>query len=187
MGFLDDYFEPQQFEGGGGLLGRLQALQREQAAYQPAWPQTGAAGSPQPVGTTAIPRTAVAPPPQNAGATALDPMRFRENPQQGIAIGDYFMPQFGATPAQPDLADRLGAGLRSWAYTSPGNPFAALANAITGLSTGQFAGAPTIRPLAGPVPPMDDAKSPVVPAVPPSMPRWITAPALSRRNLMPRQ
>jgi hypothetical protein len=37
MGFFDGLFEPQQFEIGGGLAGRLEALQREQAGYQPAW------------------------------------------------------------------------------------------------------------------------------------------------------
>jgi hypothetical protein len=35
MGLLDGYFDPQQFGEGGGLLGRLLALQREQGQYQP--------------------------------------------------------------------------------------------------------------------------------------------------------
>jgi hypothetical protein len=35
MGLLDGYFDPQQFGEGGGLLGRLLALQQSQGLYQP--------------------------------------------------------------------------------------------------------------------------------------------------------
>jgi hypothetical protein len=54
----------------------------------------------------------------------------------------------GAVPSQtplptsaqsPELGDRLSAGFQSWAHTPVGNPFAALANGIAGLSTGQRA------------------------------------------------
>lgn len=41
MGLFDDYFDPQQFEG-GGLLGRLLSLQQQQGQYQP----TGGFGEP---------------------------------------------------------------------------------------------------------------------------------------------
>jgi hypothetical protein len=37
----------------------------------------------------------------------------------------------------PDLGDRLSAGFQNWAHTPVGNPFAALANGITGLGSGQ--------------------------------------------------
>jgi hypothetical protein len=35
MGLFDGYFDPQQFGEGGGLLGRLVALQQQQGQYQP--------------------------------------------------------------------------------------------------------------------------------------------------------
>jgi len=62
---------------------------------------------------------------------------------QNIPIGDYQMPQFGIADVSqtaqqpPDFGDRLSAGFKSWAHTPVGNPFAALANGITGLSSGQ--------------------------------------------------
>ena len=44
-------------------------------------------------------------------------------------LDDYFDPsQF------QDIGARLGAGLQSWAQTPAGNPFAALANGITGFN-----------------------------------------------------
>jgi|SRR5580693_6512350 hypothetical protein len=35
MGLFDGYFDPDQFGNGGGLLGRLLALQQQQRQYQP--------------------------------------------------------------------------------------------------------------------------------------------------------
>ena len=35
MGLLDGYFDPERFGNGGGLLGRLLALQQQQGHYQP--------------------------------------------------------------------------------------------------------------------------------------------------------
>jgi hypothetical protein len=35
MGLFDGYFDPQQFGEGGGLLGRLLALQQQQGLYNP--------------------------------------------------------------------------------------------------------------------------------------------------------
>ena len=35
MGLFDGYFDPQQFEASGGLLGRLMSLQRQQDGYDP--------------------------------------------------------------------------------------------------------------------------------------------------------
>jgi hypothetical protein len=85
---------------------------------------------------------------------------------QNIAIGDnYQMPQFGrpdispAVPPPPDLGDRLGAGLQSWAHTPTGNPFSALANAITGFNAGQRTDA--AGAVSAPVSPPPAAQSPV--------------------------
>jgi hypothetical protein len=47
MGLLDGYFDPQQFGEGGGLLGRLLALQRQRGRYQPAPPQTSVSQAPE--------------------------------------------------------------------------------------------------------------------------------------------
>jgi hypothetical protein len=54
------------------------------------------------------------------------------------------------TPVQtPDLGNRLGAAFQSWAQTPVGNPFAALANGVTGFNTGQTSvpnGASLVQP-----------------------------------------
>jgi hypothetical protein len=43
------------------------------------------------------------------------------------------------TPSStPDLGDRLSAGFQNWAHTPVGNPMAAIANGITGVSSGQL-------------------------------------------------
>jgi hypothetical protein len=34
MGLLDSYFDPEQFEASGGLLGRLVSLQRQRPSYE---------------------------------------------------------------------------------------------------------------------------------------------------------
>ena len=120
MSIFDDYTDPNQFEAGGGLLGRLISLQRQQAQYQPAQ------------GFEPI-----------SSASAGDTPDYGQT--QDIRIGDYRMPQFGRAESPqvvpvPDLGGRLSAGFQSWAHTPVGNPFAALANGITGFSLGQPVG-----------------------------------------------
>lgn len=171
MGIFDDYFEPQQYESGRGLTGWLEALQ-QQDAYQPGrfggWPQPGSIVNPTMerapgVQPAPVPATPSYPAPFAVGNVPIPTPRPVDIPSGGIAIGDYLMPQFEAAPvqAQPELGDRLSAGFRSWAYTPVGNPFAALANAITGFQTGQYTAAPPLKP------PADDATNPVAsPAVP---------------------
>lgn len=136
MSLFDGYIEPEQFEAGGGLLGRLMSLQQTQRQYQPSeglsWPNLGG-------------RT-----PQ----IAASPASARQTPDYGqtqdIRVGDYLMPQFGGAPAgqpaalPPSFGDRLGAAIQSWAHTPVGNPFAALANGISGFNSGQFAVDPAI-------------------------------------------
>jgi hypothetical protein len=46
----------------------------------------------------------------------------------------------------PDLGDRLSAGFQNWARTPVGNPFAALANGITGPGSGQRITDPVTAP-----------------------------------------
>jgi hypothetical protein len=174
MAFFDDYFEPQQYQGGRGLTDLLESLQQQQA-YQPGgfagWPQPGSTVNPtmerafarQPASAPAAPEMSVSQPTAYpVGNVPLPTPRPGDIPSGGIAIGDYFMPQFGGAQAsqyaqaQPDLGDRLSSGFRSWAYTPVGNPFAALANAITGFTTGQFTAAPTLKL------PEDDTTAPAV-------------------------
>jgi hypothetical protein len=57
MGLFDDYVDPQQFNSGGGLLGRLLALQQLQGQYQPE------ASFDQPSATPQTPSPASAPSP----------------------------------------------------------------------------------------------------------------------------
>jgi hypothetical protein len=150
MGFFDRYFEPQEFEVGRGLLGRLQSLQGDQSAYQAGgqfggWPDARLAGNP-----SSGPATSQRPIEQLSAAPAETGPQYPDGVSSLMRIGNYFMPQFGASQAvqsaqpQPDVGDRLSAGFRSWAYTPVGNPFAALANAITGFTSGQFASTPPL-------------------------------------------
>lgn len=148
MGLLGDYlnFDPGHFEPGGGLYGRLLSLQPQLSFDQPA------PGSPfPPVPVAASPGL-----PANNRETALvDGAPVPASPQTApsswprddgqtlnMRIGDYWMPQFGraeppAPATAPTFGDRLNAGFQSWAHTPLGNPFAALANGITGFNTGQ--------------------------------------------------
>jgi hypothetical protein len=47
MGLFDGYFDPDQFGNGGGLLGRLLALQQQQGQYQPGADLDQASAAPQ--------------------------------------------------------------------------------------------------------------------------------------------
>ena len=190
MGFFDEYFEPQQYQGGRGLTGWLEALQQQQA-YQPSgfagWLQPGSIvnptteSAPRPQ-SDSVPATPSYPAPFAVGNVAIPTPRPVDIPTGGIAIGDYFMPQFGAAhvQAQPELGDRLSAGFRSWAYTPVGNPFAALANAITGFQTGQYTAAPPLQSLADD--PTNPLTNPFVPAASPAIRTQRIAPTLTRRG-----
>ncbi|WJR76458.1 hypothetical protein [Bradyrhizobium sp. NP1] len=152
MGLFDDYFDPQQFGEGGGLLGRLLALQQQQGQYQPSQGFGDANGEP---GNGSAPNvTAMSAPaafaPPSTPASGGQGFPAAQTPDYGqtlnIPIGNYGMPQFGradvAQPAQqaPDLGDRVSAGFQSWAHTPVGNPFAALANGIAAFNAGQPVG-----------------------------------------------
>lgn len=164
MGFFDDYFDPQQYVPGRGLTGLLESIQQHQN-YQPGgfagWPQSDPAANPgierppgqQPLLPQATPTMSVGQPAQYpVGGVPMPMPRPADFPSQSIPVGNYLMPQFGAgqgglhAETLPDIGERLGAGFRSWAYTPVGNPFAALANAITGFNSGQLALAPIARP-----------------------------------------
>jgi hypothetical protein len=146
MGLFDSYFDPDQFQGSGGLLGRLLSLQPLQDQYQPGAGfdlQSAASGR-----TASAPQTPLSSPiasstSPSAGQTPLAPPTPDLGQTQNVAIGNYQMPQFGradgsqAAPLPPDLGDRLTAGFQSWAHTPVGNPFAALANGVTALGSGQ--------------------------------------------------
>jgi hypothetical protein len=128
MGLFDSYFDPQQFQDSGGLVGRMLSLQQQQGQYQPSggFDQAPTAPSPgSPIGAPSNPQT------PDYGQT------------QNIPIGRYQMPQFGRAdvpqpaPQTPDFGGRLSAGFQSWAHTPVGNPFAALANGTAAFGAGQ--------------------------------------------------
>ena len=135
MGLFDSYFDPEQFQDSGGLLGRLLSLQQQQGQYQSA---PGFNAQPESVDAQAQPAAIPMPAPRPTLPQTPD-----DRPRQTIAVGDYQMPQFGsADPSQglqqpPGIGDRLSAGFQSWAQTPVGNPFAGLANGIAGFNSGQ--------------------------------------------------
>ena len=195
MGFFDDYFDPQQYEPGRGLTGLLESLQQQQA-YQPGGvgPTFERAFGQQPGPAPATPQSSVGQStPYPVGNVPIPTPRPGDIPSQSIPVGDYLMPQFGGgqgspyAATQPDLGDRLSAGFRSWAYTPVGSPFAALANAITGLNSGWLVSAPTAglqHPLLQRFPqsPEDDTTSaaPIAPTQ-----SQFAARVLARRRLAP--
>src|SRR5229473_864170 len=98
MGLFDSYFDPQQFQDGGGLLGRLLSLRQQQGQYQPDAgfdPQIPAAGPspsmPQTPVSVAMPQSTM--PAPEATSSGLQTPDYGQT--QNIAIGDYQMPQFG--------------------------------------------------------------------------------------------
>jgi hypothetical protein len=146
MGLFDGYFDAEQFQDSGGLLGRLLSLQQQQGQYQSAAgfdSQVAANGqaSSEPQISALLPTLR---PTLPTNGPAASPPTPDYGQTQNIPIGnDYQMPQFGradvSLPAQqpPDLGDRLSAGFQNWAHTPVGNPFAAFANGIAGMSSGQ--------------------------------------------------
>lgn len=149
MGLLDDHlsFDPSLFQAGGGLYGRLASLQPQLSFDQPA---QGSPFPPVPAGVSpSAPGNSSGAVPQN-GAVTSEPSQ----PASGyMRIGDYWMPQFGypepaSPPAAPTFGDRLSAGFQSWARTPLGNPFAGLANGISGFSAGRPLIDPNDRPDA---------------------------------------
>lgn len=139
MGLLDSYFDPEQFEGGGGLIGRLLSLQQMQGQYRPS------AGFNQQISADnghAVGAPLSLPMPQPT-LPAFDPPTPDYGQTQNVPLGDYQMPQFGradvsqAVQQLPDFGDRLRAGFQSWAHTPVGNPIAGFANGIAGLGSGK--------------------------------------------------
>ncbi len=147
MGLLDDYlqFDPELFQPSGGLYGRLASLQPQLSFDQPAqgspFPPVPAAASSSP------PATSRGPAPLDGGGASGIAQAGSSWPRDdgqtlNMRVGDYWMPQFGraepaAPVAVPTFCDRLNAGLQSWAHTPLGNPFAAIANGMTGFNTGR--------------------------------------------------
>jgi hypothetical protein len=159
MGLFDGYFDPQQFgSDGGGLLSRLLTLAQQQAQYQPGagfgLADNGPPPSPpQTLAPLPMPRPTMLP----DGSTSLNPQALDHGSMQDIRIGDYQMPQFGgADPSQaaqpPNFRGRFSAGLQSWAHTPVGNPIAALANGVGGLSSGQPTDAAGVTPTQNQAP-----------------------------------
>jgi hypothetical protein len=160
MGLFDSYFDPEQFQASGGLLGRLLSLQGQQDQYRPGVGfdgQSSAYGQPVAAPQTPASLPVASPASPNVAPAPIAPQSPDDGQTQNIAIGNYQMPQFGsadiaqAAPPSLDLSDRLNAGLQSWAHTPVGNPFAAIANGITGFNSGQRADAAGITPTQTPL------------------------------------
>lgn len=147
MGLFDDYlrFDPELFQPSGGLYGRLASLQPQLTFDQPVqgspFPPVPAAASSGPPATSRGPA-----PLDGGGASGIAGANTswpRDDGQTlNMRVGDYWMPQFGradvaAPVTEPTFGDRLNAGFQSWAHTPLGNPFAAIANGMTGFNTGQ--------------------------------------------------
>jgi hypothetical protein len=143
MGLFDDYFDPEQFEAGGGLFGRLLSLRPDLD------PSQAGAGDASPQDPSDAQATA-------ASQAPLQPISSQPSlnagPAQNIAMPDNSqlatpssaVASQAASPS-PDFGARLSAGLQSWAQTPVGSPFAALANGITGFNNaanGSFIGPP---------------------------------------------
>jgi hypothetical protein len=131
MGLLDGYFDPDEFNPSGGLIGRLTSLQQQQDQYQPSPGFGGSVGQPAQVASVGVSGNAV-------------PQVGLGGPTSFMQIGDYQMPQFGTEaasqatqPTPPGLGDRLAAAFQNWAHTPLENPVAAIANGIKGFGAGQ--------------------------------------------------
>src|SRR6266702_8931149 len=101
MGLFDSYFDPEQFQDSGGLVGRLLSLQQQQRQYQPGGgfdPQVST-GNGQ---TSSAPQSVPLPmarPISAVNGAAASPQTPDDGPRRTIAIGDYQMPQFGSADA----------------------------------------------------------------------------------------
>ena len=129
MGLFDSYFDPDEFNSVGGLIGRLTSLQQQQEPYQSAGELNGYGDEADATAKPNLPQIAAA--------------QITPDTPSGVKFSDDQLPQFRSQQAmQPrqaelSLGDRLDAGFQSWAHTPTGNPMAALANGITGFESGQ--------------------------------------------------
>jgi hypothetical protein len=155
MGLFDDYIDQDQFQDGGGLLGRWFSLQPQLNASQSGAgsdPGNSSPGnSPPPTFADASNALAASPSPDIGARLGAGLQSWAQTPAgspfaalaNGIsgfnnAANASFIGPPAPTPTQsPDLGDRLGAAFQSWAQTPVGSPFAALANGVTGFNTGQ--------------------------------------------------
>jgi hypothetical protein len=143
MSLFDDYFDPEQFQLGGGLFGRLLSLRPDLD------PSQAGAGDASPQDPSDAQATAVSQAPLQPVASQAS---LNAGSAQNIAMPDNSQPAMPAStvasqaaPPSPDFGARLSAGLQSWAQTPVGSPFAALANGITGFNNaanGSFIGPP---------------------------------------------
>lgn len=157
MGLFDDYFDPDQFQDSGGLLGRLLSLRPDLDSSQSndgvnsQSPFEGASFASQVLSPPVVPQISpnAASSPLVAAMSALDPA------QNAVASGGVSQaPSFddaNASPSAPpafDLGAHLNAGFQSWAQTPAGSPFAAIANGISGFNAAQPTDAAFIGPPA---------------------------------------
>lgn len=156
MGLFDDYTDPQQFQGSGGVLGpmfswpqQLDPSQSGAGAQNLPSDNSLAAASANADGSQAaspgiaarlgagLQSWAQTPVGSPFAALANGINAFNAAQPASAADGSFIGPPAPASTAAPDLGARLGAAFQSWAQTPVGSPFAALANSINGFNTGQ--------------------------------------------------
>src|SRR5436190_2684751 len=99
MALFDGYFDPDQFQDSGGLLGRLLSLPQQQGQYQPGAgfdPQIAADGSAPSILQGPVPLPVPRAASLDDGQSSLGPQAPGYGPTRNIPIGDYQMPQFGS-------------------------------------------------------------------------------------------
>ncbi|WP_298255826.1 hypothetical protein [Bradyrhizobium sp.] len=163
MGLFDDYFDPDQFQDSGGLYGRLLSV-RPDLAFQ----SSSGADAPNSFDGSALPAPqtsfspAAAQPALDAtqassagAASAPDPTQnsLSSANLQSSPSADANVSQ---APSTFDFGAHLNAAFQKWAQTPVGNPFAALANGITGFNTVQPTDTSFIGPPAPPPAQMPD-------------------------------
>ena len=155
MGLFDDYFDPDQFQDSGGLYGRLLSA-RPDLAFQ----SNSGADAPNPFDGSALPApqtslsSAAAQPALNATQASSARTAPAADPTQTFVASNLQSSPSDANvsqaPSSFDLGAHLNAAFQKWAQTPVGNPFAAVANGITGFNTVQPADASLIGPPAPP-------------------------------------
>jgi hypothetical protein len=118
MGLFDGYFDQDQFQDGGGLLGRLLSLQQEQGQYQPG---TGFDQAPFAAQTPLTPSTPSPMLPNNLPPSAVPPMGAQDLKSQYAALlpilGDpnamiaTINPETGKTLIAQALANQQQSGI----------------------------------------------------------------------------
>jgi hypothetical protein len=157
MGLFDGYFDQDQFQDGGGLLGRLLSLQQQQDQYQPGTGFDQAPSAAQTPATPSMPSPMVL---NNVQPSAVPPMGAQDLKSQYAALlpilGDHKVtiatvnPEMGKTLIAQALAGQQESGntgdvdLSGNGHAGPGNEASSVADGLPpGLSQVGYLETPT--------------------------------------------